>query len=81
MLALVVKNPSASVGNVRDMSRSLGWEDPLEEGMATHSSYSCLENSMDRGACQALLSMEFSRQEWQEWDAISFSRRSSQPKD
>ena len=30
--------------------RSLGWEDPLEKGMATHSSYSCLENSMDRGA-------------------------------
>ena len=25
-------------------SRSLGWEDPLEEGMATHSSNSCLEN-------------------------------------
>ena len=23
---------------------SLGWEDPLEEGMATHSSNSCLEN-------------------------------------
>ena len=30
--------------------QSLGWEDPLEKGMATHSSYSCLENSMDRGA-------------------------------
>ena len=29
--------------------RSLGQEDPLEEGMATHLS-SCLENSMDRGA-------------------------------
>ena len=28
---------------------SLGWEDPLEKGMATHSS-SCLENPMDRGA-------------------------------
>ena len=27
--------------------QSLGWEDPLEEGMATHSS---LKNSMDRGA-------------------------------
>ena len=26
----------------------LGWEYPLEEGMATHSS--CLENPMDRGA-------------------------------
>ena len=50
MLALVVKNPSASVGDVRDMSRSLGWEDPLEEGMATHSSYSCLGNPTDRGA-------------------------------
>ena len=29
--------------------RSLGREDPLEEGMATHSS-SCLGNPMDRGA-------------------------------
>ena len=30
--------------------QSLAWEDPLEKGMATHSQYSCLENSMDRGA-------------------------------
>ena len=30
--------------------QSLGQEDPLEKGMATHSSYSCLEKSMDRGA-------------------------------
>ena len=31
--------------------QSLGWEDPLEKGMAAHSfSYFCLENSMDRGA-------------------------------
>ena len=29
--------------------QSLGWEDPLAKGMATHSSNSCLENSMDRG--------------------------------
>ena len=29
---------SASAGDVRDMSWSQGWEDPLEEGMATHSS-------------------------------------------
>ena len=32
--------------------RSLGWEDPLEWEMATHSS-SCLENPMDREAWQA----------------------------
>ena len=26
----------------------LGWEDPLERGMATHSKCSCLENPMGR---------------------------------
>ena len=31
---------------------SLGREDPLEKGFAIHSSVSCLENSMDRGAWQ-----------------------------
>ena len=31
----------------------LGWKDPLEKEMATHSSISCLENSMDRGAWRA----------------------------
>ena len=33
--------------------RSLGWEDPLEESMATHSSILGLQNFMDRGAWQA----------------------------
>ena len=33
--------------------QSLGQEDPLEKGMAAHSSYFCLENPMDRGAWQA----------------------------
>ena len=32
---------------------SLVWEDPLEEGMATHSSILGLENPTDRGAWQA----------------------------
>ena len=32
----------------------LSCEDPLEKkGMATHSQYSCLENSVNRGAWQA----------------------------
>ena len=30
--------------------RSLGWEDPLEKKMATHSSILAWENSMDREA-------------------------------
>ena len=29
--------------------QSLGWEDPLEKGMATQLQYSCLENPMDQG--------------------------------
>ena len=36
---LVVKNPPASAGDVRNVgSIPRGWEDPLEESMATHSS-------------------------------------------
>ena len=38
-MAQLVKNPPAMQ---KTWVRSLGWEDPLEEGMATH--YSCLEN-------------------------------------
>ena len=34
----MVKNLPASAGDVRDMSSIPGLEDPLEEGMATHSS-------------------------------------------
>ena len=32
---------------------SLGWEDSLEEGMATHSSILAWRTTMDRGAWQA----------------------------
>ena len=37
-MAPVVKNPPANAGGIRDASRSLNREDPLEEDMATHSS-------------------------------------------
>ena len=32
------KESTCSVGDLADASSSLDWEDPLEEGMATHSS-------------------------------------------
>ena len=32
------KNPPANAGDKRDASLSLGWEDPLEKRMASHSS-------------------------------------------
>ena len=37
-VALVIKNPPANAGDVRDTGWPLGQEDPLEEGTATHSS-------------------------------------------
>ena len=37
------------------MDQSLGWEDPLEEGMPTHSNILAWENPMDRGAWWATL--------------------------
>ena len=50
LMAQTVKNlPAMQETQVR----SLHWEDPLEKEMATHSQYSCLENSMDRGTWQA----------------------------
>ena len=34
-MALAVKNPPADAGGMRQV-QSLGWEDPLEQGLATH---------------------------------------------
>ena len=50
LVAQVAKNLPA-MGDTQVQSH--GREDPLEEGMSTHSSISCLENSMDTGAWQA----------------------------
>ena len=40
----------ASACNVGDQVQSLGWEDPLEKEMATHSSILAWRIPMDRGA-------------------------------
>ena len=49
-MAQTVKNLPAMRGT---WVRSLGWEDPLEEGMATHSSILAWRIPVDRGAWQA----------------------------
>ena len=47
LLAQMVKNPPS----MRETwVRSLGWEDPLEEGIATHSSVLAWSIAMARGA-------------------------------
>ena len=37
-MVLVAENPPPNAGDVRDLGSITGWEDPLEEGMATHCS-------------------------------------------
>ena len=49
LVAQLVKNPPAMW---ETWVRSLGWEDPLEKGMATHSSSPSSRIPMDRGAWQ-----------------------------
>ena len=50
MVAQMIKNPSAML---ETLVQSLGGEDPLEEGMATHSSILAWRIPMDRAAWQA----------------------------
>ena len=52
LAAQMVKNPPAMQ---ETWIRPLGWEDPLEEGMATHSSVLAWSILMDRGAWQAVV--------------------------
>ena len=42
-----------SACNAETWVQSLGWQDPLEKGNSHPLHYSCLENSLDRGAGQA----------------------------
>ena len=51
-MAPTVKNPPAMQ---ETLVQSLGWEDPLEEGRATHSSILAWRIPMDRGAWQAIV--------------------------
>ena len=50
LVAQLVKNPPAMQ---ETWVRSLGWEDPLEEAMATHSSIVAWRIPIDRGVWQA----------------------------
>ena len=49
-MAQIVKNPPAVW---ETWVQSLGWEDPLEEGMVTHSNILAWRISMDRGTWRA----------------------------
>ena len=53
----MVKNPPAKAGNVRDVDSIPGSGRSPGEGHGNPLQYSCLENSMDREACQAVWSI------------------------
>ena len=52
LVAQLVKNLPAMP---ETQVQSLGWEDPLEDGVATHSSFLAWRISMDRGAWWAIV--------------------------
>ena len=54
-MALVVKNPPASAGDIRDAGLIPGLERSPGEGNGNPLQFSCLENPMDRGAWQAII--------------------------
>ena len=51
----MVKNLPANAGDIRDMGSIPGLGRFPEEGHGNPLQYSCLENSMDRGAWQAIV--------------------------
>ena len=61
LVAQLVKNPPAMQ---ETWVRSLGWEDPLEEGMATHSSILAWTIPMDREAWWAIVHGVTKNQTW-----------------
>ena len=54
-VVLVVKNPPARAGEVRDVGSIPGLGRSPGEGNSNSLQYSCLENSIDRGAWQIMV--------------------------
>ena len=52
-VALVVKNPPANAGDIRDLHSISGWGRSPGGGHGNPLQYSCLENPTDRGVCWA----------------------------
>ena len=54
-MVLVVKNPPADAGDVRDLGSIPGLGRSPGEAHGNPLQYSCLENPMDRGSWQAIV--------------------------
>ena len=60
-MGLVVKNPNADSGDIRDVGSIPGSEDPLEEDMATYSSILAwrIPQTDEPGRLQSIVSSRF----------------------
>ena len=63
----VIKNLPANAGDAGDASSISGWGRSPDEGKGNPIQYSCLENSMDRGAWQATYSPWGSQRVEHDW--------------
>ena len=63
-MVLVVKNQSANAGDVRDLDLIPGWGRSPGGGNGNPLQYSCLENSIDRGAWWATVHGVTKSQTW-----------------
>ena len=80
LMAIVVKNLPVNAGDGKRQIRSLGWEDPLEEGMATNSSILAwrIPRTEEPGVLQSIGSQRV-RHDWSNlactqttWDLAAF---------
>ena len=60
-VALVVKNPPANAGDVRDVSSNPGSGKSPGGGHGNPLQYSCLENPLDRGNWQATVAKSWTQ--------------------
>ena len=63
-VVLVVKNPSANAGDIRDTGLIPGWRTSLGGGNVNPLQYSCLENPINRGAWWATVHRVAKRWTW-----------------
>ena len=68
------KNPLANSGDRRDTASIPGWGRSPREGNGNPPRYSCLENSMDRGAWWATVHGVAQSQAWLKWLSMQHTR-------
>ena len=78
-VVLVVKNPPADAGDLREAGSNTGWGRSSEGGNGNPLQYSCLQNPMDRAALGAMVHKVTKSQTWLKQLSTHMSRHSLIP--